>query len=180
MSTENVVAAKYAKALLALAREEQMADQIQQELELVDQYFARGGGQVLFSHPLLSLEKKTQLIKRILGEQVSPLIFSFIRLLLEKRRGQLLGLIFTIYKSEWLEQQNRKLAKITTAIPLSPGQIQRLHKRLHTIYEGEIEVQQVVDPLVQAGARLEVGDLVLDGTLQARFERLRRVMYPEN
>jgi F-type H+-transporting ATPase subunit delta len=180
MSTGHVIAVKYAKALFALAREKKLEDQVQHDLILVVRYFAQGDGQALLAHPTLPLAKKMEIIKDILGEQVSPLMFSFLKLLMEKGRGVLVGDILKVYESEWLAEQNRKLARVTTAIPLSAEQMKRLQKHLSELYEKEIELEQIVKPELQAGARIEIGDLVVDGTLRARMDRLRRAIRTDN
>lgn len=180
MNTGHVIAAKYAKALFALAQEKKLAEQVRRDLILAAGYFAQGAGRELLANPTLSAEKKLLIIKEILGGQVSSLMYSFLKLLMEKSRGTLVGEILKVYESEWLAEQNRKPARVTTAIPLSAKQMQRLQKRLSQLYGKEISLEQIVKPELQAGARIEIGDMVLDGTLQARLDRLRQAIRSDN
>jgi len=180
MSIEYIIATKYAKALLALAQERNEAQRVQADLELVTAYFSQKAGQELLGHPLLPLEKKIRMVKEILGDRVLPITLSLLQLLLKKRRGILIREIALVYKKEWLAQQNRKIATVTSAIPLSAEQMKRLQLGLSTLYENEIELQQVVDPQLQAGVRVELDDILLDGTLQGRLARLRRTLRFEN
>lgn len=180
MSSETVVAAKYAKAVLALAQERQEAETVAHELQWIAEQLGGPEGQAFLTNPLLPPEKKMELFQGEVGERLSGLTLSLLRLLVEKRRGGLIPYIAASYAQAWLALRERAVATVTTAMPLTEAQLQKLGKRLRTWYGSEVELQQKVDADLKAGARVEIGDLLLDGTLQARLGRLRRAMTAEN
>ena len=61
MSSETVVAAKYAKALLALAQERQEAEAVSHELQWIAEQLGGPEGRAFLTNPLLPPEKKMEL-----------------------------------------------------------------------------------------------------------------------
>lgn len=180
MSSESVVAARYAKALLALAQERKQAEAVAHELQWIADELGGAEGRSFLTNPLLPPEKKIELFQGEVGERLSELTLALMKLLVEKRRGELIPFIAASYAQEWLALRQRAVAIVTTAVPLSRDQLDKLGQRLRSWYGSEVELQQVVNADLKAGARVEIGDLLLDGTLQGRLARLRRAMTAEN
>ena len=65
-------------------------------------------------------------------------------------------------------------AVVTTAAPLTPEQTARLASALQRIYSKPILVQQLIEPDVIGGIRVQVGDEVVDGTVLRRLDEARR------
>lgn len=180
MSQETVIAAKYAKALLGLAQEQDRAEAFLEELEWAAAQFGQGEGRRLLLDPRLPAAAKQAALDAVLGEQASPLLKNCLRLLVEKRRGELLPAIAVSYKQEWLAARQLGVATVTTALPLTDAQMEQLRAQLSQVHGRTIELRQVVKPELVAGARVELGDWLLDGTLQERLARLRRALLAEN
>ncbi|MEW6516830.1 MAG: ATP synthase F1 subunit delta [candidate division FCPU426 bacterium] len=180
MSQETVIASKYAKAALSLAQEQRQAEQLLEELEWAAGQFGQGDGRRLLLDPRLPVSRKLEAIDAATAGQGSPLLRSLLKLLVEKRRSALLPAIAAGYRQEWLAARKLGVATVTTAIPLSDAQLGQLRAKLSELHGREIELQQVVKTELLAGARVEIGDWLLDGTLEARIDRLRRALLSEN
>jgi len=180
MSIEHLVAGKYARALLTLAQEEGRPETVQADLELVNDLFGKGEGRDLLVHPLLSLEQKQKAVKKLVQDKVGMLTLSLLRLLIEKRRGELVGEIAAAYREELQRLKGCRTATITASLPLTEEQMETLRQKLSGIAGAEVELTQETDPALRGGARITMGDLVVDGTISARLEQLRRVLSREN
>jgi F-type H+-transporting ATPase subunit delta len=180
MNHETVIASKYAKAVFGLAQEQRQADAFLEELEWAAAQFGQGEGRRLLLNPRLPVSEKHAAVDAVLAGQGSPLLRSLLRLLVEKRRGALLSAIAAGYRQEWQAARRLAVATVTTAQPLSDAQLEHLRVRLSQLHGREIELRQVVKADLVAGARVEIGDWLLDGTLRARLARLRRVLLAEN
>lgn len=180
MSTERLVADKYARALLQLAQEQDQLEEVRADLETVGRIFGSGGGRELLIHPLLPLEQKHAAARKMIEGKVGPLILSLLRLLIDKRRGGLVSEIVDAYRAELHRLQGRRSATVTASIPLTEEQMDALRRKLSALVGAEVELTQVTDPALRGGARITLGDVVLDGTLDARLEQLRRVLSREN
>jgi F-type H+-transporting ATPase subunit delta len=72
-------------------------------------------------------------------------------------------------------QKNRALATVRVAKPLSSDQRNRLRTALSKQIGREVAIQEVIDPDVLGGVRVEIGDDVFEGTVSDRMEAARRL-----
>ncbi|HWH99575.1 MAG TPA: F0F1 ATP synthase subunit delta [Propionibacteriaceae bacterium] len=73
------------------------------------------------------------------------------------------------------EQKNRVVATVRVARPLSAEQRERLRQSLSQQVGREVGVQEIIDPDVLGGVRVELGDEVIEGTVADRLEQARRL-----
>jgi F-type H+-transporting ATPase subunit delta len=72
-------------------------------------------------------------------------------------------------------QKNRAVATVRVAKPLSAGQRKRLRDALSKQIGRDVAIQEVIDPDVLGGVRVEIGDEVFEGTVSDRMEAARRL-----
>jgi F-type H+-transporting ATPase subunit delta len=72
-------------------------------------------------------------------------------------------------------QKNRAVATVRVATPLSPEQRHRLRAALRKKIGREVAIQEVIDPDILGGVRVELGDEVFEGTVSDRLESARRL-----
>jgi F-type H+-transporting ATPase subunit delta len=72
-------------------------------------------------------------------------------------------------------QKNRAVATVRVAKPLSSDQRDRLRTGLSQKIGREVTIQEVIDPEVLGGVRVELGDEVFEGTVADRLESARRL-----
>ena len=69
--------------------------------------------------------------------------------------------------------QNRTIADVVTAAPMTPLQEARLRAILAERLGTDIEFNMEVDPSVIGGVRVSVRDLVMDSTVRSSIAQLR-------
>ncbi|WP_336857227.1 F0F1 ATP synthase subunit delta [Sinomonas albida] len=72
------------------------------------------------------------------------------------------------------KRQERWIAEVAVARPLSDAQLDRLQSGLNGLYGRELKITTTVDPQLLGGVRVTVGDEVLDASTLARLTDLRR------
>ncbi|NUP73835.1 MAG: F0F1 ATP synthase subunit delta [Sinomonas sp.] len=72
------------------------------------------------------------------------------------------------------KRQERWIAEVAVARPLSDTQADRLQSGLNGLYGRELKITVTVDPQLVGGLRVVVGDEVLDASVLARLTDLRR------
>jgi F-type H+-transporting ATPase subunit delta len=72
-------------------------------------------------------------------------------------------------------QKNRVVATVRVAQPLSDDQRDRLRTALAKQVGREVAIQEVIDPDILGGVRVELGDEVFEGTVSGRLEAARRL-----
>jgi len=73
------------------------------------------------------------------------------------------------------EQRNRVVATVRVASALTAEQRTRLQASLSRQAGREVAIQEVIDPSVVGGVRVELGDEVVEGTVAARLLAARRL-----
>lgn len=91
------------------------------------------------------------------------------------RAGRIRDLVGTL---EWLvelcaDERGRRVAEVRSAVELDGAETERLAASLRRLTGRDVEIRVAVDPTVIGGVLIEVGDLVIDGTVRLRVERLR-------
>lgn len=74
------------------------------------------------------------------------------------------------------ERRSRLVAVVTTAVPLSDPQKQRLGAALAKLYGRPMHLNIDVDPEVLGGIRVQVGDEVINGSIADRLDDATRRM----
>jgi F-type H+-transporting ATPase subunit delta len=82
---------------------------------------------------------------------------------------------------EWLvglaaAERGRRVATVRSAVVLRPTERRRIAAALSRIVGREVEVRGIIDPTVVGGVLVSVGDLIIDGTVRLRVERLRDLL----
>lgn len=120
-------------------------------------------------------ESKSQVVHRLLDGRSAP---ETVRLaeLAATHRSTRFDHAIEGYLSIAARRQEQLTATITTAVPLSGQQRERLTGALGKHYGRSVRVNEVVDPTVVGGIRVAIGDEVIDGTILSRLDEARRKM----
>jgi F-type H+-transporting ATPase subunit delta len=119
-------------------------------------------------------EGRAALIDRLLAGKVSPVTARLVRNVLT---GPFAGSPENAVErlSEVASRRRgQSVARVTTAVPLTAAQEQRLTQVLGRIYGRTIGLQVTVDPSLLGGLVVRVGDEVIDGSIAHRLEAAGR------
>lgn len=171
-----VAAKSYARALFELARERDQIDPVAQDLAMVTRLVAgQPALRDFLSRPWVSAAAKRNAAGEIatrLG--VAPLVRDFIALVAARNRADHLAAIETAYGALVDEHRHRVRVKLRTSVPLTDAERDSLRRRLAEVLGGrELVIDEVVDPSLLGGFVAEVGSMILDGSLDTQFVRLR-------
>jgi F-type H+-transporting ATPase subunit delta len=78
------------------------------------------------------------------------------------------------YRKVAADAKGEYVATVRVVAPLSDDDRKRLTRALGQQYGREIHVNEIVDPTVLGGIRVEIGDDVIDGTVSSRLDDARR------
>ncbi len=170
-----IAAKRHAQALFEIAKERGKVEEWKEEL----------GGLVgiaedpellsALEDPRIDLEEKLRIVNEGVRD-LDPLLRNFLFLLIARRRLKLLPEIAEEYRRLADEYLGFGYAEITTAVPLSDEEKELIAKRLSEIFGKKIILATKVDPEILGGFVARIGDLVIDGSVKGRFERLREAL----
>ncbi|MDR1449020.1 MAG: F0F1 ATP synthase subunit delta [Propionibacteriaceae bacterium] len=120
----------------------------------------------------VSAERRRGLVRRLLEGRVQPAAVT----LAEQAATASVPFEDAVARSLGLAGQlkGQTVARAVVASPLGPGQRARLTAALAERSGRPVVLEEIVDPTVLGGVRVEIGDDVIDGTVAARLETARR------
>lgn len=119
---------------------------------------------------------KSALLRSLLGGKAQPVTERVITRLVTQPRGRSLEAGLDSLSRLAAERRDRMVAVVTSAVPLSDRQKQRLGAALAKIYGRQMHLNLDVDPEVLGGISVRVGDEVINGTIAERLEEVTRRM----
>jgi F-type H+-transporting ATPase subunit delta len=119
-------------------------------------------------------QARRDLVRKLLAERASPETVSLAEhAVLTSRDRRLEPAIDRIIELA-AERRQRRVAIVRVASPLRQEHRDRLENALAAQTGGPVRVNVVVDPDLVGGVRVEIGDEVVDGTVQSRIAELER------
>ena len=171
----SVVAKRYAKALVGVAREHERLvetdEQLKRLAELIDETPEL---KALLYNPSISRHFKDDLLTDLaqrLG--LGALEVNFVRMLLEKGRLAELPRILALYEVLAEEAQNRLRVHVKSAFPLTPAIQEEVRQRFARYTNKDIVIEQEIDPELIGGIVAQMGSLVLDGSIRNELLRIK-------
>jgi len=126
----------------------------------------------LTKSPQWPAEKLVDLITDVAGTQLNAGMQNFMRVLAENHRLLLLPEIAAHYEDLRSAVENTVDVEVVSAVPLDAAQTEKLKQALSTRLKRQVRMQNSVDATLLGGAVVRAGDLVIDGSLKGRLERL--------
>jgi F-type H+-transporting ATPase subunit delta len=166
------IARPYAEAAFQLARDQNALPVWSQMLKLASSVVGDPRIGDALGNPKLDAAAKESLLLSICGDGLNAEGRNFVRLLVEADRIALMPSIAALF--ETLKDQSEGVARATieSAYELSPEDLQDLTIALERRFKRKIEATVVVNPELIGGARITVGDNVIDGTVQERLRAM--------
>jgi len=116
---------------------------------------------------------KASLLSSLVGGKVSQATHAIVSHLVQDPRGRRIGAMLTSAAKIVADHAGMGLAVVTVAKPLKAPQRASIEALLRKKYAQEHYVAEVINPDVVGGAKIRVGDDVIDGSIQTRLLDLR-------
>jgi F-type H+-transporting ATPase subunit delta len=168
------IAEVYARALFEVAMEHDVLDRVHDELgEFAEALDDDRNLQVFLFSPYFSSEEKRRGVSSIVSD-ADERVVNFLELLAERHRMPALFRIRREFDSLWAEENQLLPVTVTSAVELDEELVSEIGKRIEEQTGRKVELSSNVEPDVLGGLMVQVGNMVLDGTVRNRLERLRK------
>ncbi len=169
------VARRYGAAAFALAREQEAVNSWRSELSRLDQLFRDEKLRVAFHNPAVSSARRLQVAERV-SPELKPQTRNLLRLLVEHQRTPDVSAIREEFERLADGAAGIVHALLTTPIELSAEEQERYRAALGRKFGRAVNLRVEVDPALIGGARIQVGDHLVDGSVRTKLEQLRQAL----
>ncbi|NLG57517.1 MAG: ATP synthase F1 subunit delta [Clostridiales bacterium] len=167
---------RYANALLELTAENGSPEKDLAQAALVYEALDNPETGAFLADPQIPKREKDALLQKAFSGLIGGHLPGFLQLMVRKNR---VGLILPVL-SEYMIRQNRRLgrteAKIVSATPLSPQQIDAISSVIAKQVNMQILTKTAIDPDVIGGFYVLVEGRVFDATIRHKLDGLREYL----
>lgn len=174
---KNPAAAKrYADALFDVAKAKGQVESVEQEYAgVVAALREHPELNNILLHPSISQDVKKQQFIGLFEGHVSALVLNFLQVLFDARRQDTIEDIYEEYVRLVDTYRGVVKAQVETAVPLTEEELTTLKNTLGANGK-QVKVSATVNPALIGGAKVRVGDRVLDYSVAGQLERFRQTL----
>ena len=172
------ISKRYARAFFDIAGEEKKLEQYYNELHQFSSVIAQNkdlGG--FLANPIFEQEIKKKVLEKIIGKlSLSPMTINFLKLLIDKKRIDVLPDIETCYRQ--LMDETLKTVRVTvkTAFELTPDMRSYITSSLKKMTGRTVDVTVENDKNLLGGIVIGVGDTLYDGSIKNQLNNMRNLL----
>ena len=171
------VGSVYGESLYSLAKEENLAEEILQELNVLEESFrAEPGYLKLLSAAALSKQERTQILDEAFASRLQPYLLNFMKILAEKGYIRQFPHCCASYRQCYYRDYGILPVVAVSAVALTESQAQRLQEKLSTITGKTILLENQIDPELLGGLRLDFDGKQVDDTIAHRLDSIRQML----
>ncbi|MBU8869762.1 MAG: ATP synthase F1 subunit delta [Gemmatimonadales bacterium] len=169
------VAVRYAGALLTSAKAEGVLNDVAESFAAVLNVLNANKDLGIFLHsPQVRTQEKKELLNKVFSGNIESVLLRFFYLLIDKKRIENILDIGEEFADQVEKDQGVVRARVVTAIELPADLAELLQGKLTNLTGARVILENKIDPAVVGGVCVTLGDKILDGTVRANLDSLRK------
>lgn len=172
------ISKRYARAFFDIAAEEKKIEGYYKELVTFSSIISQDRSlRVFLANPVFEQRIKKNVVEKIIGKlQLSAMTINFLKLLVDKKRIEILPDIATCYRQMMDEVLKRVRVNVKTAFPLSDEMQTYIKAGLEKMTGRQVEINLEKDPALLGGIVIGVGDTLYDGSIKNQLNNMRNLL----
>jgi len=177
---DSQISVRYARALLQSATEQQVAERVYQDMELLAETCRLEEFQYLLAVPSLKPSKKRDLLETVLKASMSDITMSMINLVIKNKREIYLPGIARNYGDMYRKAKGIRSASLVTAHPVDESILDRVKKLITKAYKSDVELSSTVKQDVIGGFVLTIEGLQYDASVASSLKEMKKQLLQTN
>ena len=128
------------------------------------------------SDPVAPPAQRAELVRTLLAGKARPATVRLVEVALAGFGGRSFSGSLTRLVELAADRQDRQVAYVTVAVPLSEDEERRLGAKLAELYGRQVSVKQTVNPEILGGMSVRIGSDLYDGTILRRLTDTRNAL----
>ncbi|MDK2885568.1 MAG: F-type H+-transporting ATPase subunit delta [Thermosipho sp. (in: thermotogales)] len=179
----SVVAGKYVRALLLVAKKYNKIEEYRVLLQLLSEIYTHFS--VFLSNPTEKLQKKLEVIKitfdEVLGKnskiKYDEIFQRFVEIVFENKRQKYIPQMASLFKYAAIEVENKIPVKVVSATDLTKDEEKVLREFVQKYTNKEPVFEKEIDSSLIAGVVIEFAGKKLDVSIKGRLEKIGREVF---
>jgi len=170
------LATRYAKSLIGLANERGELEQVYADMQWLKAVCQSNPDFVnLLRSPIIKADTKKKILAAVTAGNLGEMVSAFNSLLITKGRESNLPEIVNAFITQYKEQKNIHIIKLTTAAPITDSVREAIIAQVKKSSGYQLlEVEEKVDPALIGGFVLQVGDQLIDASIAYDLKAVAR------
>ncbi|MCB1687386.1 MAG: F0F1 ATP synthase subunit delta [Halioglobus sp.] len=176
MAELSTLARPYARAAFEYARDKQQLSRWAEQLATAAAVAADKGLEIALNDPSLTADQQARMLCDVCGEALEAEARNFIAVLAGNKRLALLPEIYTLFAQYKANHEKTVDVEVVSAFDLADATRDKLASVLGKKLERQVEVRTSTDRNLLGGVLIRAGDLVIDGSIRGRLNKLAAAM----
>jgi len=172
MAELSTIARPYAKAAFEYARDSKQLSQWAEQLATASAVVADKGLQAALNDPALTAERQAAILGDVCGDALGVQARNFIAVLAANKRLALLPEIYSQFAQYKANHEKSVDVEVISAFDLADAARDKLAEVLGKKLERQVKVSTSTDSNLLGGVLIRAGDLVIDGSVRGRLNKL--------
>jgi len=173
--SEITVAIRYAKAIIDLAAEQNVLEEVNKDMELFLRTLKENPQlNAVLANPIIYHDKKVKILDQIFTGKVNKLTIGFLNLMINKSRADVLYTAATEFINQYDVKKNITSATVVSATALSEANKKTIIAEIVASTGGTVKLTARVDPSLIGGFILTVGDKQIDTSISSSLAKLKK------
>ncbi len=176
---ESKIAVRYSKALFLSAKDKGQIKEVRDDMLFVLKLSAMDDFRDVIQSPVITNEKKKQIMTALFKDNVSDISFSLITLTVNNNRESFLPGIARCYIDR--ADEHKGITKVTLKTPIAISEKNRnsFIKIIERDLNTKADLEEIVDEEIAGGYILKVEDLYVDASLKTQLRKIRKELIKE-
>jgi F-type H+-transporting ATPase subunit delta len=176
MAELSTLARPYAKAAFEYARDHNVLAEWSSQLDTCAAVAADVNVRAVLENPSLTNEQQARTLNDICGDATGAQVKNFISILSANKRIALLPQIRTQFELFKANHERSVDVEVISAFDLAEATVTKLADALRKKLERDVKVSSATDQNLLGGVLIRAGDLVIDGSVRGRLNKLAEAM----
>ena len=175
---KNRETSKYAKALHSISKESQCIEETIKNLQSLSSIYSSSSEFRLFLYSKRILaKKKVEILHKVLLNEFSSLELDLLNQLIENDNINLLKPIIKQFINICNQDQNMIKVILTTAKELNSEEKRDVRNAIEKKLNKKVNLDNVSDASIIGGAKFRIENIIVDGSISSRLEKLEKSFY---
>ncbi|GAA3777344.1 ATP synthase F1 subunit delta [Corallibacter vietnamensis] len=167
-------AIRYAKAVLSLATEKQIADAINTDMVLISKTIEDNAElKAMLENAVVKSETKKEVLLQVFSSS-NDITKELFNILVSNKRVDIIQNVAKKYSELFDIQNGKEMATVTTAVPMTEDLEKKVLAKIKELTSKAVEVKNIVDETILGGFILRVGDMQYNASIANKLNKLKR------